>query len=201
MNEYNIIVCGVGGQGVVTIANVLGLAAFKQGIKSRVGEIHGLSQRFGSVFSYVRFGEDVYSAIVPVGKGDLILSLEPSETLRHLKYLRIGGTVIMNRDPVPPVQVSMGVAKYPSFEEIESFITNRFRSKLIAINARALADRAGNPITLNSVMIGAAVKAEGFPISEDKVKEALIEVLGKRYLDENLKAFELGKAAISSSML
>ncbi|MEO2152620.1 MAG: indolepyruvate oxidoreductase subunit beta, partial [Thermococcus sp.] len=122
MREYNIVITGVGGQGILTAANLLGWAALRAGYKVRVGEVHGMSQRFGSVIAYVRFGEDVYGAMVPEGKADVILSFEPVEALRYINYLKKGGLVFTNARPIPPVQVSMGLATYPSLEEIKKVV-------------------------------------------------------------------------------
>lgn len=126
LKEYNIVITGVGGQGILTAANILGWAALRAGYKVRVGEIHGMSQRFGSVIAYVRFGEEVYGAMVPEGKADVILSFEPVEALRYINYLKKGGLVFTNARPIPPVQVSMGIARYPSLEEIKRIVEEDF---------------------------------------------------------------------------
>ncbi|MBO8174314.1 MAG: indolepyruvate oxidoreductase subunit beta [Thermococcus sp.] len=195
VKEYNIVITGVGGQGILTAANLLGWAALHAGYKVRVGEVHGMSQRFGSVIAYVRFGEDVYGAMVPEGKADVILAFEPVEALRYINYLKEGGLVIANSNPIPPVQVSMGLATYPSMEEIKKIIEEDFKGKLITLDAEKLALEAGNVITTNVVLIGALTQTPGFPLSAEHVKEVIRLSVPKKAVDINMKAFELGVKA------
>ena len=195
MREYNIVITGVGGQGILTAANLLGWAALQAGYKVRVGEVHGMSQRFGSVIAYVRFGEDVYGAMVPEGKADVILAFEPVEALRYINYLREGGLVIANSNPIPPVQVSMGLATYPSMEEIKRIIEEDFKGRLITLDAEKLALEAGNVITTNVVLIGALTQTPGFPLSAEHVKEVIRLSVPKKAVDVNMRAFELGVKA------
>jgi len=195
MREYNVVITGVGGQGILTAANLLGWAALQAGYKVRVGEVHGMSQRFGSVIAYVRFGEDVYGAMVPEGKADVILAFEPVEALRYINYLREGGLVIANSNPIPPVQVSMGLATYPSMEEIKRIIEEDFKGKLITLDAEKLALEAGNVITTNVVLIGALTQTPGFPLSAEHVKEVIRLSVPRKAVDVNMRAFELGVKA------
>ncbi len=195
VKEYNIVITGVGGQGILTAANLLGWAALHAGYKVRVGEVHGMSQRFGSVIAYVRFGEDVYGAMVPEGKADVILAFEPVEALRYINYLKEGGLVIANSNPIPPVQVSMGLATYPGMEEIKKIIEEDFKGKLITLDAEKLALEAGNVITTNVVLIGALTQTPGFPLSAEHVKEVIRLSVPKKAVDVNMKAFELGVKA------
>ncbi|AMM54958.1 indolepyruvate oxidoreductase subunit beta [Pyrococcus kukulkanii] len=195
MKEYNIVITGVGGQGILTAANLLGWAALKAGYKVRVGEVHGMSQRFGSVIAYVRFGKDVYGAMVPEGKADVILSFEPVEALRYINYLKKGGLVFTNARPIPPVQVSMGLAKYPSMEEIKRIVEEEFGGKFLAFDAEKLAIEAGHVITTNVVLIGALTQTPGFPLSPEHVKEVIRLSVPPRAVDVNMKAFDLGVKA------
>ncbi|MCD6324348.1 MAG: indolepyruvate oxidoreductase subunit beta, partial [Desulfurococcales archaeon] len=144
MKEYNIVVTGVGGQGILTAANLLGWAGLKAGHKVRVGEVHGLSQRFGSVIAYVRYGDEVYGAMVPEGKADVILSFEPLEALRYVNYLKRGGLVLTDSRPVPPPAVTMGRAEYPSVERMRSIVEEVFGGRFLAFDAGALAEEAGD---------------------------------------------------------
>ncbi|CAB50203.1 indolepyruvate oxidoreductase subunit beta [Pyrococcus abyssi] len=195
MKEYNIVITGVGGQGILTAANLLGWAALRAGYKVRVGEVHGMSQRFGSVIAYVRFGEDVYGAMVPEGKADVILSFEPVEALRYINYLKKGGLVFTNARPIPPVQVSMGLASYPSMEEIRKIVEEDFGGKFLAFDAEKLAIEAGNVITTNVVLIGALTQTPGFPLSAEHVKEVIRISVPPKAVDVNMRAFELGVKA------
>ncbi|WP_297550477.1 indolepyruvate oxidoreductase subunit beta [Thermococcus sp.] len=195
MREYNIVITGVGGQGILTAANLLGWAALRAGYKVRVGEVHGMSQRFGSVIAYVRFGEDVYGAMVPEGKADVILSFEPVEALRYINYLKKGGLVFTNARPIPPVQVSMGLATYPSLEEIKKIIEEDFEGKFMAFDAEKLAMEAGNIVTTNVVLIGALTQTPGFPLSAEHVREVIRVSVPPKTIDVNMKAFDLGVKA------
>ncbi|AIF69465.1 indolepyruvate oxidoreductase [Palaeococcus pacificus DY20341] len=196
MREYNIVITGVGGQGVLTASNILGWAALRAGHKVRLGEVHGMSQRFGSVISYVRFGEDVYGAMVPEGKADVLMSFEPVEALRYINYLKKGGMVVVNTSPIPPVQVSMGKATYPSIEEIKKVVEEDFKAKWIGFNAEKLALEAGHVVTTNTVLIGALTQVPEFPLGEDHVREVIRISVPPKAVDMNMKAFDLGiKAA------
>jgi len=195
VKEYNIVITGVGGQGILTAANLLGWAALRAGYKVRVGEVHGMSQRFGSVIAYVRFGEEVYGAMVPEGKADVILSFEPVEALRYINYLKKGGLVFTNARPIPPVQVSMGLAKYPSMEEIKRIVEEEFGGKFLAFDAEKLAIEAGHVITTNVVLIGALTQTPGFPLSPEHVKEVIRLSVPPKAVEVNMKAFDLGVKA------
>lgn len=195
MREYNIVITGVGGQGVLTASQILGWAALKAGYKTRVGEVHGMSQRFGSVIAYVRFGEDVYGAMVPEGKADVILSFEPVEALRYINYLKEGGLVITNSKSILPIQVSMGMATYPTEEEMREVIEGDFGAKLISFPAEELAIKAGHIITTNTVLIGALTQTPGFPLDAEHVKEVIRISVPPRAVDVNMKAFEMGVKA------
>jgi len=196
MKEYNIVITGVGGQGVLTAANILGWAALHAGYKVRLGEVHGMSQRFGSVISYVRFGEDVYGSMVPEGKADVMLSFEPVEALRYINYLKEGGMVVVNTKPIVPVQVSMGMASYPSFEEIRKVFEEGFKAKWIGFNAEELAEQAGHVVTTNTVLIGALTQIPEFPLDAEHVREVIKITIPPKAVDINMKAFDLGiKAA------
>ncbi len=195
MKEYNIVITGVGGQGILTAANLLGWAALRAGYKVRVGEVHGMSQRFGSVIAYVRFGEDVYGAMVPEGKADVILSFEPVEALRYINYLKKGGLVFTNARPIPPVQVSMGLASYPTLEEMRKIIEDDFGGRFMAFDAEKLAIEAGNIITTNVVLIGALTQTPGFPLDAEHVKDVIKVSVPLKAVDVNMKAFDLGVKA------
>jgi indolepyruvate ferredoxin oxidoreductase beta subunit len=195
MKEYNIVITGVGGQGILTAANLLGWAALKAGYKVRVGEVHGLSQRFGSVIAYVRFGDDVYGAMVPEGKADVILSFEPVEALRYINYLRVGGLVLTNSRPVPPQLVTMGKAKYPDIDVIKDYVERLFEGRFLAFDAEELALKAGDAVATNVVLIGALTQMPGFPMTQQHVREVIRLSVPPRTIDLNMRAFDLGVEA------
>jgi len=192
MKEYNIVIAGVGGQGVLTAANILGWAALRAGYKVRMGEVHGMSQRFGSVVSYVRFGEEVYGSMVPEGKGDVILGFEPVEALRYINHLKEGGIAVVNTKPIVPVQVSMGQARYPSLDEIREIFEKEFRAKWIGFNAEELAIKAGHVVTTNTVLIGALTQIPEFPLDAEHVREVIKLSVPPKAVEMNMKAFDLG---------
>ncbi|NJE09422.1 indolepyruvate oxidoreductase subunit beta [Thermococcus sp. MAR1] len=195
MKEYNIVISGVGGQGVLTAANILGWAALHAGYKVRMGEVHGMSQRFGSVVSYVRFGEEVYGSMVPEGKGDVILSFEPVEALRYINHLKQGGIAVINTKPIVPVQVSMGQARYPELEEIRKVFEEEWKAKWIGFNAEELAMKAGHVITTNTVLIGALTQIPEFPLGEEHVREVIRLSVPPKAVEMNMKAFDFGVKA------
>ncbi len=195
MKEYNIVITGVGGQGVLTAANILGWAALRAGYKVRMGEVHGMSQRFGSVVSYVRFGEEVYGSMVPEGKGDVILAFEPVEALRYINYLKEGGMVVVNTKPIVPVQVSMGKARYPTLEEIRRIVEEDFKAKWIGFNAEELAIKAGHVVTTNTVLIGALTQIPEFPLDAEHVRDVIRLSVPPQAVEMNMKAFDLGVQA------
>ena len=195
IREYNIVITGVGGQGVLTAASILGWAALHAGYKVRMGEVHGMSQRFGSVVSYVRFGDEVYGSMVPEGKGDVMLSFEPVEALRYINHIKRGGMVVANTKPIVPVQVSMGKASYPGLGEIKKIVEEDFRGRWIGFNAEELAIKAGHAITTNTVLIGALTQIPEFPLDEGHVREVIRLSVPPKAVDMNMKAFDLGVRA------
>lgn len=194
--EYNIVFTGVGGQGVLLASQVIGNAAFEADENVRIGEVHGMSQRGGSVIAHVRFGEDVYGPMVPVGKADLLVALEPMEALRYAEYLTEDGTMVVNFNPEDPLPVQEGQAEYPDEATLEEHLESF--GELVKVDADALAKEAGNRIVSNSVMIGVLQAVESFPLDEAAVLDALKDQVPDDALDPNLKAFELGQAEIDS---
>jgi indolepyruvate ferredoxin oxidoreductase beta subunit len=193
---FNMIDCGVGGQGVVLMANIVGEACATSGANVVSGELHGLSQRGGSVIAHQRIGKNVMSPLVPYGEADVILSLEPMEALRYLYFLKDGGMVIMNtRMDHPPLETQQ-LAKnerssYVSYEEV----IQRIRStgaRVVEIDAMKLAEEAGNPQTVNVVMVGALAASPNFPVGKKHMLKAVKENVPKKAYEENLRAFELG---------
>jgi indolepyruvate ferredoxin oxidoreductase beta subunit len=193
---FNMIDCGVGGQGVVLMANIVGEACARSGLNVVSGELHGLSQRGGSVIAHQRIGKDVMSPLVPYGEADVILSLEPMEALRYISFLKEGGMVITNTKMDHPPLETQQVAKkqkesYVSYEEVLSRIRST-GARVIEIDANKLAQKAGNPQTVNVVMVGALAASPNFPVGKEHMLEAVKENVPKKALDVNIKAFELG---------
>jgi len=190
--EFNILICGVGGQGTILASYVLGNAALKEGLKVRLGEIHGMAQRGGSVVSHVRMGDEVYGSVIPLEKADVIIAFEPLEALRNISSLKKGGKVILNTERINPISVSLGESEYPQIEEIISTLSEK--GKVYSFNATEIAKKIGNQVTMNMVMIGALSFLE-IPIKNETLLETINSVLGKK-AELNIKAFEAGRKKI-----
>lgn len=189
--EYNIVFTGVGGQGVLFASQILGDAAFETDENVRIGEIHGMSQRGGSVLAHVRFGEDVHGAMVPVGKADVLVALEPMEALRYAEYLKEDGTLLVNFNPEEPLPVRDGQAEYPDEDVLAENLVSF--GELVTVDADSLAREVGDRIVGNVVMLGVLQAVEGFPLAESAVLDALEAQTPDDAHDKNLEAFELGK--------
>lgn len=191
MEEFNIVLAGVGGQGILLAAEILGTAAVKEGLDVQVSEIHGMAQRGGAVVSNVRIGEKVLSPIVLEGQADVVLGFEPIETVRNLRFASEKTVMIMNEEKITPTELTAKQINYPSMKEITGKI-RRFTKKTIVLDAAKLAKEAGNTLTENVVLIGALAATEKLPIENESIMEALRELIPAKHLDTNVKAFKLG---------
>ncbi len=199
VKELNIIIAGVGGQGVVLMSEILGNAAVRDGLKVRGSEVLGMAQRGGSVFSNIRLGEEVYSPMTPDGKCDVLISLEPSEALRNIQYLNKTSIVIMNNRKVIPATVSMGKSTYPEIEQIVQKLES-VTAKVISLDAVEVAEKAGNRQSSNVVMLGALFGSGKMPIKIETVKESIRERVPAKAADVNIKAFDMGFELIKKSL-
>ena len=197
MEEFNIILAGVGGQGTVLASEILGTAAVMAGFNVQESEVLGMSQRGGAVVSHIRFGSKVYGPIVPDGKGDVLVALEISEALRNITLLSRQGLSIVNTRPIIPYTVSIGISKYPSLEEIMERLTKYAR--VIAIDATELAGKAGNVVAVNTVMLGALAGSGRFPIGRETILKAIEARVNKNVVQVNRKAFMLGYEEVRST--
>lgn len=179
-------IVGVGGQGTLLASRILGNTVINEGFDVKVSEVHGMSQRGGSVVTYVKYGEKVYSPIIDRGEADIILAFEMLEAYRALPYLKKGGKIIVNNQEIDPMPVITGAASYP--ENILEKIKNE--ADVTAVNALELAEKAGNFKAVNVVLIG--VMAKNTDISYDKWTKTIRETVPPKFVDVNLKAFELG---------
>jgi indolepyruvate ferredoxin oxidoreductase beta subunit len=189
--KYTIQIVGVGGQGVLLASMVLGNAAMSAGYDVAMSEVHGMAQRGGSVLCTLRFGEGTISPLEAAGGADLLLGFEPAETCRNLGLCNKDTKVIMNLDPVYPSMVAAGFETYP---EVQSLVdaAMKLNSNIMTIGATNLALEAGKAVAANAVMIGAVAAVEGFPLSKELLLEKLKENVPPKFLDLNLKAFDLG---------
>ena len=189
--KYSIQIVGVGGQGVLLASMVLGNAAMAAGYDVAMSEVHGMAQRGGSVLCTLRFGEGIISPLEAAGGADLLLGFEPAETCRNIGLCNKDTKVIMNLDPVYPSMVAAGFETYP---EVQSLVdaASKLNSNIMTIGATNLALEAGKAVAANAVMIGAVAAVEGFPLSKDLLLEKLRENVPPKFLELNLKAFDLG---------
>jgi len=190
MQIFNIVIAGVGGQGVLLASKVLSESALACGLDVKQNEVHGMAQRGGSVISFVRMGDQVYSPVVMPGSADLLISFEPLEALRYLHYLKPGGRLVYNTIPINPSTVAAGLAKYP--DEVEAQILARFPEAL-GIDALALARQAGNGKAVNMVMVGTVMKH--LPFKETVITDVVKELTQGKGVEVNLKALVGGAAA------
>lgn len=191
-SECDIVIVGVGGQGVILISDVIGRAAVKVGKPVRGAETHGMAQRGGSVINHTRIGCR-YSPMVPSGGADVLLALEPAEALRFAHFLSRDGVALVNIKPVLPVTVTTGKASYPSLDDILSPLATVCKD-VRAMDATALAKKAGTAQAMNVVMLGSLSRY--IPLPEDMLMDAISEVVPPKYLDINKRAFDLGKAEV-----
>jgi indolepyruvate ferredoxin oxidoreductase beta subunit len=191
-SDCDIVIVGVGGQGVILISDVLGRAAVAAGLPVRGAETHGMAQRGGSVINHTRLGCR-FSPMVPSGGADVLLALEPAEALRFGHYLSQDGVAIINTQPVLPISVTAGKFDYPSLKDLIAPL-RRICRDVRPIDATCLAGKAGTVLAMNVVMLGALSKY--IPIKEELLLEALSEVVPPRFLDINRRAFQIGKAEV-----
>jgi indolepyruvate ferredoxin oxidoreductase beta subunit len=162
-----------------------------------MSEIHGMAQRGGVVESSLIFG-DAESTIISDGEADILVGFEPAETLRAIGKCNANTVVITNLAPLMPYTVNIGQGVYPDLKELQDLIRGK-TSKLIAFNAASLAKEAGNPLSVNMVLLGALTQTGVLPLSPEEVRRAMESKTKKAFLDSNLKAFDLGFAAAESA--
>jgi indolepyruvate ferredoxin oxidoreductase beta subunit len=189
--EFNVLITGVGGQGVILMSELLGGAAVKDKLKVRGSEILGMAVRGGSVTSAIRLGEDVYGPLIPDGKCSALIGMEPSEALRNITCLSKSSLVIVNTATTVPFTVPLGQSRYPSLETIIEKL-NKAAEKVITLDATKLALKAGSLLTTNVVMLGALFGTERLPIKVATIKETIEERFPAKVAPVNIKAFDLG---------
>ncbi len=194
MDTKNIMIVGVGGQGTLLASKLLGYVLLNSGYDVKVSEVHGMSQRGGSVVTYVRFGSKVYSPVIDKGEADIILAFEKLEAARWLEYLKPGGQIIVNTQEIEPMPVITGSMEYPC-ELIRKM--EDAGAKVDAEDFLTLASKAGSSKAVNIALMGRLSKY--FPeISDEDWRNAIVATVPPKYLELNLKAFELGKNSENS---
>ena len=195
--KYSIQIVGVGGQGVLLASMVLGNAAMEAGYGVAMSEVHGMAQRGGSVLCTLRFGDGVISPLESIGGADLLMGFEPAETCRNVGLCNKESQIVMNLDPVLPSMVAAGFEEYPKVEDLVKSI-EKISGNLRTIDATELAKQAGKAVAANAVMIGAVAAVKGFPLSKDLLRKTLAENVPQKFLDLNLRAFDLGYETMSA---
>jgi indolepyruvate ferredoxin oxidoreductase beta subunit len=188
--KKDIIISGVGGQGILTISAILDTAALETGYNVKQSEVHGMSQRGGAVQAHVRISDKtVYSDLIPMGKADIILSVEPMELLRYVPYLHKDGYLVTDINPFK------NIANYPNEEELKKQIEQFANHRIV--DARTLAKKAGNFRAANVVMIGAI--SDQLPFEDELIYKVITQLFkrkGDRIIQMNIDAYNLGKTAI-----
>lgn len=183
----NILLVGVGGQGTILTSKIISNGFINAGYEVKMAEIHGMSQRGGSVTTQIRYGEKVYSPVIEKGTADLIVAFEKSEALRWLEYLREDGILIVNDYTIEPFTVSLGISEYPEdvIDEYKKKIKN-----LHIFNAFDVAEKIGNSKAMNIVLLGSLVKA--LSIDDINWKEMIAQTVPKKFVELNQEAFKAG---------
>jgi indolepyruvate ferredoxin oxidoreductase beta subunit len=198
--KFNLIAGGVGGQGSILLSRIIADAAINCGYEVRVGETFGAAMRGGAVASHVKIG-DIYSPLVEKNKADVIVSMEPLESLRiGTEYLSPAGVVISDTKPWYPVDVNIGAFEYPSLETIEESL-KKLGKDIYLINASELAEKAGNIKTANIVLTGALASIGILPFSEKELIFAIENRVPAKMVDINLKAFDIGYKVMKEKIM
>ena len=187
MNGKNIMIVGVGGQGTVLASKLLGAVLVDQGYDVKVSEVHGMSQRGGSVVTYVKYADKVQSPIVLKGEADIILAFEQLEAARWLEYLKPDGKIVVNDQKIDPMPVVSGTAEYPA-DVIDKLKATG--ASVMTVDALPLAVSAGSVKAVNVVLIGAMARHMDIPV--ELWKKAIENTVPPKFLEMNLKAFDSG---------
>ena len=190
MSVFNIVIAGVGGQGVLMASKVLAESALASGMDVKQNEVHGMAQRGGSVISFVRLGDKVSSPVVMPGTADILISFEPLEALRYVHYLKPGGKLVYNKVTINPCTVASGLATYPA--DIEERIAE-VCSDARGIDALAVAKKAGNAKAVNMVMVGSVMKS--LPLDLRVIEGVVADLSKDKGADVNLNALRGGSDA------
>lgn len=188
METKSIMIVGVGGQGSLLASRIIGNVLLNQGFDVKVSEVHGMSQRGGSVVTYVKYGDKVYSPVVEKGEADIIISFEQLEAARYVQYLKKGGHIVTSTQQIDPMPVITGAAVYP--ENIIDKL-NGLGIDVTAVDALTLAEQAGTAKASNVVLMGVVSKKMDF--DEAVWQQALEQCVPAKFLELNKKAFALGR--------
>ncbi len=198
MGTFRLVIAGVGGQGTLLASQLLAQSAIEAGLHVKIGETYGMAQRGGPVMGHIQIGGDAAGPQIRPGEADALLGFEMGEAVRRsVTYLRAGGLVIVNTRKLPPVEVISGMMAYPNDDDLMALL-REVTEDIVVFDATNVAEEAGDPITTNTVMIGALTASGKLPFNEETVIKAMKEMFRPAYLETNIRAFELGKRAFKS---
>jgi len=196
-NIYKIQLIGVGGQGTIKASTIIGEAAMKKGLNVVMSELHGMAQRGGTVITEFKIG-NADSPLIEEGAADLMIAFEPLEALRAINKVNKNSFVIVNSSPIVPFTVSLGISEYPELSSVFKELKTKIKH-LFIIDAQKIAKEAGNIISENMVLLGAAIATPGFPVSKELIIQSMKENLPPKSLEINLEAFEKGYFRIKNN--
>jgi indolepyruvate ferredoxin oxidoreductase beta subunit len=195
MHTFKIVVAGVGGQGTLLASRLLAESAIRSGLHVKIGETYGMAQRGGPVMGHIQIGGETHNPQIRKGEADVLIGFEPAEAVRRgVTYLKNNGLALINTRKTAPVEVVSGMMPYPDIDRLIRLL-NQVTSNIHMFDATGIAEKAGNPITTNVVMLGALVESKLLPFSEKVVINTMKENIRPQFLELNLRAFELGKKA------
>ena len=185
----SVLFVGVGGQGTILASKILTIGLIEHGYDVKMSEVHGMSQRGGSVSTQVRFGKKVYSPIIGEGSADILVSFEEMEAARYARFLKKGGKMVVNKTQIPSLPVLSGACQYPQgiIAELKKHVPGR------DLDATKIATDLGNPKSANVVLLGALIEALG--LHDIDWKSIIAKTVKPAFVDINLKAFDAGMAA------
>lgn len=186
--QNNILLCGVGGQGIVLTSKLLAAAAMAKNIPVMSAETIGMAQKGGSVFSFLRMGEELYCPMFPKGTADLLIGFEPAEAVRMLPYLKPDGTVILNTHPIQPITATLSGKAYDA-EAMIAYL-QRHAKQVTLLDGEAACREIGSPKVLNMVMLGAILRSQVLPLTLSDVQAAMERTVKPQFRELNRKALE-----------
>jgi indolepyruvate ferredoxin oxidoreductase beta subunit len=187
---FQAVLAGVGGQGIIYLNRVIAKAAMDLGYKVYCLEEHGMARRGGSVATYLRFGDDIYTPVIPMGTADLMIGFEVIETIRQLPSLKEDTTIILNPHIIRPFILS---GEYPDKTKLLKHLKKKYKKdKLLLVDAEKIATEVGSNITMNMVLLGAVCGTGVLPLKKSKLKDAIKSTSLPQYVEINLKAFDAG---------
>jgi len=195
VKTFRLVISGVGGQGTLLASRLLAEASIDAGLHVKIGETYGMAQRGGPVMGHIQIGGAAHNPQIRKGEADVLMGFEPAEaTRRGVTYLKDGGLALVNTRVTAPVEVISGMVPYPDMGELMGLL-GKVTDRLVAFDATSLAEEAGDPIATNVVMLGALTESGQLPFDDETVLSTLRKSLRPRFLELNMRAFDLGRKA------